>query len=185
MSDIERLISYTILSKTLENIQENPLKNIGCTVGLINQDDIYKWKCTLRGPNDSPYKGGFYKVFIYFPVEFPMKPPEVVFDTPIFHLNVNPIKTQDEKLGHCCISTINYWIPETSIEDILVSIFGLFYAANEESAYRGYGDNVIEEFIHDRKKYNMRVKYFTEKYANGMHSSENVERWDFSYDKNE
>ena len=180
MSDIEKQISSTIISKTFKEIQKRPLKNIGCSVGLID-NNIYSWKCTLNGPYDTPYKGGFYKVFLYFPVNFPMSAPEVVFNTPIYHLNVNPVKTKNQKLGHCCISTINNWIPETSIEDILVSIFGLFYAINPESAYLGYGVDAIKEFNMNREEYNKKIRYFTEKYANGKYSCKDVDRWDFSY----
>lgn len=183
MSDIERQISQTILTKALKKYQDNPLVNLSCTVGLINQDDIYNWKCTMIGPNDSPYKGGFFQIFIKFPENFPTGRPEVIFNTPIFHLNVNPVKQEEEALGHCCISTINFWTPDTSIEDIFVSVFALFYAANVDSAYLGYGRDVINEFIKDKKSYDERVKYFTKKYANKNYKNEQTQRWDFTYNK--
>ena len=183
MSEIEAQISSTILSKTFKNIKDHPLTNIGCTVGLINKENIYNWKCTLMGPIDSPYKGGFFQIYIKFPINFPKEGPEVIFKTPIFHLNVNPVKTKSQLLGHCCVSTINFWSPDTSIEDLLVSIFGLFYATNEESAYLGYGKDVIDEFKYNKEAYNERVKYFTQKYANGKYKSKETERWDFTYNK--
>ena len=179
MSDIETQISSTILTKTFKNLQAHPLTNIGCTVGLIDKNDIYNWKCTLIGPNDSPYKGGYFQLFIKFPKNFPQCGPEIIFNTPIFHLNVNPVKTA-EKLGHCCVSTINFWNPDSSIEDILVSIFGLFYATNEDSAYQAYGQDVIDDFMNNRDAYNERVRFFTKKYANGKYKNENEKRWDFT-----
>ena len=181
-SEIEEQISSTIISKTLKNLKEQPLTNIGCTVGLVDKNNIYKWRCTLMGPSDSPYKGGFFKIFITFPKNFPKEGPEVVFHTPIFHLNVNPVRTQNQLLGHCCVSTINFWKPDTSIEDLLVSLFALFYATNEDSAYLGYGTDIIKEFKENRKAYNERVKYFTAKYASGKYKVTETERWDFTYD---
>ena len=40
MSDIEKQISSTIISKTFKEIQKRPLKNIGCSVGLIDNNII-------------------------------------------------------------------------------------------------------------------------------------------------
>ena len=182
MSEIEAQISSTILTKTFKNLKAHPLTNIGCTVGLVDKNNIYNWRCTLIGPNDSPYKGGYFQLFIKFPIDFPQNGPEIIFKTPIFHLNVNPVKNKNEELGHCCISTINFWNPDTSIEDILVSVFGLFYAGNEESAYHGYGEKAISDFTKNREVFNEKVKFFTQKYANGKYKNQNNERWEFNYE---
>ena len=180
MSEIERAISSTILFKTFKNISEKPLTNIGCTVGLIDKKNIYNWKCTLVGPNDSPYRGGVFQIYMKFPYNFPQEGPEVIFKTPIFHLNVCPVKLKEQELGHCCVSVINFWNPDTSIEDILVSLFTLFYKANAESAYRAYGDETINEFIKNRKLYNKKVAHFTKKYANSKYKPNNEFKWDFT-----
>ena len=174
---MEEQISRMILTKAYKTLNENPLPNIGATVGLVNEKDIYNWKCSLIGPNDSPYKNGFFRLFIKFPKDYPVKGPEVIFDTPIYHLNVNPVKGE-QALGHCCINTINFWTPDTSIEDLLVSIFALFYAANPESPF---GLHIKQEFEQDRNKYDTKAKYFTEKYAIPSFSSKNLDRWDFTY----
>ena len=177
MSSIEEQISKTILSKAFKNYHDNPLSNIGLTVALIDEDDIYNWKCSLMGPNDSPYKGGFFRLFIKFQKTFPMTGPEVTFDTPIYHLNINPVKGM-EPLGHCCISTVNFWTPDTSLEDLLVSIFALFYAGNPDSAY---GLDIKKEYIYNRELYNKKVKYFIQKYAHSSVSSKDMIKWDFNY----
>ena len=178
MDSIEEQLSKAILTKAFKNIHDDPLSNIGCTVGLIDEDDIYNWKCSLIGPNDSPYKGGFFRLYIKFSKKFPKEGPEVIFDTPIYHLNVNPIQ-QEEPLGHCCISTVNFWTPDTSIEDLLVSIFALFYAANADSAY---GIDIKKEFLDDNSLYRKKARYFTKKYAIPSVNSKNLTKWDFSYD---
>ena len=180
MSNIDEKISSTILMKTLKRLMQNPLTNIGCTVGLVDKHDIYNWKCTLSGPNDSPYRGGLFKLFIKFDKNFPIVGPVVIFDTPIYHMNINPI--QGEKpLGYCCISTVNFWTPDTSIEDLLVSVFALFYAANPESAY---GLDIREEFETNKQLYDKKVAYFTKKYAVPESSSKDLDKWDFNYDNN-
>ena len=178
MSDIDEQISLTILRRALRYFTNNPLKNIGCTVGMVG-NDIYTWKCTLSGPNDTPYKGGIFKLFIKFDKTFPVKGPEVIFDTPIYHMNINPTQGQ-QPLGHCCVSTVNFWTPDTSIEDLLNSIFGLFYVANVEGAY---GLNYQDEYINRNQLYNKKVRYFTKKYCiDDVVSSQKkgLTKWDFS-----
>ena len=179
MSNIDEEISRTILLKTLKQFTKEPLSNIGCTAGLVDNKDIYNWKCTLSGPNDTPYKGGIFKIFIKFDKCFPMVGPVVIFDTPIYHMNINPVKT-DKPLGYCCISTVNFWTPDTSIEDLLNSIFGLFYVANEDGAY---GLDYKDEYRNRNEIYVKKCKYFTQKYSiNEMVSSKELglTKWDFS-----
>ena len=178
MSNIDEKISSTILMKTLKRLMQNPLTNIGCTVGLVDKHNIYNWKCTLSGPNDSPYRGGLFKLFIKFDKNYPIVGPVVIFDTPIYHMNINPIQG-DKPLGYCCISTVNFWTPDTSIEDLLNSIFGLFYVANEDGAY---GLDYKDEFRNRREIYDKKAKYFTKKFSidNLVSSKEqNLTRWTF------
>ena len=96
-------------------------------------------------------------------------------------MNINPI--QGEKpVGYCCISTVNFWTPDTSIEDLLNSIFGLFYVANEQGAY---GLEYKDEFRNRNDLYNKKAKYFTQKFSieNMVSSKEqNLTRWTFNVD---
>ena len=179
MTDIDSQISYTILLKQFKKLRDEPLINIGCTVGLEKSDDIYNWKCTIDGPRDSPYKDGTFIIFIKFHKNFPTVGPKVIFDTPIYHLNINPTQNSKDPLGFCCINTVNFWTPDTSIEDLINSIFGLFYVANEDGAY---GLEYKDEFRHKRELYNKKVRYFTQKFAgdNRVSSKElNLTKWNF------
>ena len=178
MANINEQVSTALLTKAYKELRAKPISNIGCTVGLRNENDIYTWKCSLMGPKDSPYKNGLFKLLIKFPKTYPMEGPEVIFETPIYHLNVNPVKS-NEALGHCCISTANFWNPDTSIHDLLVSIFALFLAANPDSAY---GIDRKKEFEEHRETYDMKAKYFTKKYATGA-SYKNLNNWDFTMDQ--
>ena len=93
-------------------------------------------------------------------------------------MNINPIQG-DKPLGYCCISTVNFWTPDTSIEDLLNSIFGLFYVANEVGAY---GSDYKDEFRNRREIYDKKAKYFTKKYSiDKMVSSKelNLTKWNF------
>jgi ubiquitin-protein ligase len=83
-----------------------------------NRDDISFWKIVMEAPNESPYKGGVFVMYMSFPVEFPLLAPEVRFVTPVRHCNVN----QYGKICHS-IFTRN-WTADTTIARIIECVFG-------------------------------------------------------------
>ena len=168
----EKLEALKYLKQEYNNLQNDPIISLGCTVGLINNNDIFHWKISLMGPSDTPYAGGMFFLTADFPDNYPIGKPEVKFINKIYHLNVSPFD------GHVCISTLNRWKPRTPFYDIMTSIFALFYAANPESPF---GLHIKQEFEQDRNKYDTKAKYFTEKYAIPSFSSKNLDRWDFTY----
>ena len=140
------------------DLNDNPISNIGATIGLVDPENIFLWQCSLMGPSDTSYTGGLFYLNIKFPEDYPEKAPEVAFKTPIYHVNVNPRKPKgDEKesLGHVCISTLNWWKPETSIREVLKEIFTLFYKANPDSPY---GLNRADELRYNRPIYEEKIK---------------------------
>ena len=179
----EKLNASKIIKAQLNEICRYQIPSIALTVGLINDDDIFTWHATLLGANDTPYKNGFFFLKIIFPDNYPKKGPDIIFLTPIYHLNVNPNKLDisgAEKLGHVSVSLINWWTPATTAREMLTKLFTIFYMANPDSCY---GIDTADEFRNNRLLYEEKVKYFTRKYANPWNkffSQGCVKTWDFS-----
>ena len=57
---------------------------------LLDPEDSLAWQATILGPKGSPYKNGTFYVDILLPPEYPFKPPNVTFATPILHPAVDP-----------------------------------------------------------------------------------------------
>ena len=164
------------------SITKCPLTGVCYTIGLPNEDNIFQWRYSLIAPKDTSYKGGFFYIYINFPDDYPNSCPEFVFKTPIYHLNVNPIKSDKPgapPLGHVFIPICKSWKPEYKIFDALTQIFGIIYMPDPDSPYGLYR---INEFRFNKELYEEKCKYFTKKYANPYKIKENyVESWDFFY----
>jgi len=156
MDSLERI------KEEYNDILANLLPNIGYSVSLPNLDNFYEWNITYLAPKDSLYAGGLFLVKILFPKNYPNGYPEVIFLTPIYHLNVNP-KNIGQPVGFACLNIINWWRPENTIREVLVQIYSLFYWQNPNTPY---GSDRTKEYLQERPLFELKVKYFTQKYAN-------------------
>ena len=181
---IEKINAMKKIKQEFKDINSNPISNIGVSVGLPNEDNIFEWQATLMGPKDTSYANGLFYLKIKFPINYPNSAPEVCFKTPIYHVNINPRKSNitgpgAEGLGHVCISTLNWWKPEYTMREVLTNIFALFYMGNPDSPY---GTERADELRNNKPLYEEKIKYFTNKYA--LPSKAGIEYnndWDFSY----
>ena len=165
------------------------IHNLGYSIKLFKEDDIYEWDVVLLGAPDSLYNGGIFHIKLSFPKDYPNSKPEVIFLTPIYHLNVNPLKLEGneiEPLGHVSVSFINWWNPKTTVKEILIQLYSIFYLQTNDSPY---GLDRSIEFLENRPLYDMKTKYFTKKYANQENLDKGIKYddkdWDFSCNENE
>ena len=146
------------------------IHNLGYSIKLFKEDDIYEWDTVLLGAPDSLYNGGIFHIKLSFPKDYPNSKPEVIFLTPIYHLNVNPIKLEGneiEPLGHVSVSFINWWNPKTTVKEILIQLYSIFYLQTNDSPY---GLDRSIEFLENRPLYDMKTKY------DKIHTSKNGKR---------
>ena len=178
--------SLSRLKNEFTDLNRDPLSNLGITVGLPNEN-IYEWRLSLTGARDTIYNGGLFILKLVFPKEYPNKPPELYFLTPIYHLNVRPKKSvppNDENLGHINLSYLNNWKPINTPKEMLTKLYTIFYFQNAESPY---GLDRYDEYRYNNDLFEEKVKYFTKKYANPKEPYKIIDDnkdWDFSYEGN-
>lgn len=79
----------------------------------------------LKGPKDTPYSGGFFKLHFTIPAEYPFKCPIVKIKTEIFHPNV--------KGDSICLSTLSSeYSPVLNLSKLVMSISALLCNPNPE-----------------------------------------------------
>ena len=136
-----------------EYIKRYPNPYIG--VGLVN-NNIRHWKAHIIGAEDTPYKGGLFIIEVFFPYEYPEKPPIVKFETPIYHPNI-------KEDGTICISKLSTeWTPDLSMSAIFNYIIGLMGNPNASSPLRS---DLAELMINNRVQFDINAEEFTKMHA--------------------
>ena len=178
----EKINAMKIINSEYKELNKNPLVTFGITVGLFNEDNMFEWKCTILGPKDTFYKGGLFYLKIIFPDNYPNAKPEMIFLTPIYHLNVKYFASENQPLGHICINTLNDWKPGDSVLKILPELFALLHKNNPESPYDDFKHTRKNEFINNRPLFEKKAAFFTKKYAlSNTIPKEYRNGWDFTY----
>ena len=90
-------------------------------LALEDEADIFVWTAQLRGPADSPYEDGLFKLHIKCPPNYPLAPPKVSFVTPIFHPNVL------FKTGEICLDILkpDSWTPAWTLQSVCRAVTAL------------------------------------------------------------
>ena len=98
----------TTLSKKriLVDIKNFSKDNTPGIYAYFDEEDIYKAKAMIIGPEDTPYSGGFYFFDIEFPKQYPLYPPKVLFKTLDNRIRFNPNLYKE---GKVCVSILGTW----------------------------------------------------------------------------
>ncbi|XP_076684583.1 ubiquitin-conjugating enzyme E2 J2 isoform X1 [Andrena cerasifolii] len=79
--------------------------------------NILEWHYVMKGPEETPYEGGYYHGKLIFPGEFPFQPPSIYMNTPNGRFKVNT---------RLCLSISDFhpdtWNPTWSVSSILLGL---------------------------------------------------------------
>ena len=118
--------SQSRILRETKNLLENP--PIG-TYATVKNDNYRYFDVTIYGPENTPYYLGVFKLELFLPEEYPLKPPKCIFKTKIYHPNI-------DKLGRICLDILKThdsndpnlgWAPGFTIEKVLLAIRQLLF----------------------------------------------------------
>ncbi|EDP45052.1 hypothetical protein MGL_0041 [Malassezia globosa CBS 7966] len=124
--------------------------------------NLLVWEVGIPGKSNTPWEGGVYKLKMYFPEEYPSKPPKCKFTPPLFHPNVFPS-------GTVCLSILGAyadflmrcsdeeksWKPAITIKQILLGIQDLLNDPNPGDPAQA---DAFHLFKQDRAAYERKVR---------------------------
>ena len=167
--------SLEIIKKEFEDLQMNPLLSIGTNLGLLEPNNYYKWRSSLMGAADSPYKYGVFILKLIFPEDYPNTRPEVYFLTPIYHLNVNSINIS-EPLGSISSCFFDWWTPTSTVKELLSKLFLIFYLEKIDFSFDNAKTN---EYLYNKSLYELKARYFSKKIFK-LEEDQYEDVWNFS-----
>jgi len=145
------------LQKELDDLIKNPPTN--CSAGAVD-DDLFHWRASIIGPEDTPYYGGIFDLDIYFPVNYPFKAPKCNFITKIYHPNIN-------SAGSICVDILkDSWSPALSISKVLLSISSLMNDPNPDDPLEPI---IATQYKEKKSEFISTAKTWTTIYATKMY----------------
>jgi len=121
-------------------------------------DNLMVWKATIIGPSPSPFEGGIFNLTIKFPSNYPFRPPEIKFDTPVYHPNIN-------KSGSICLDILkDQWSPALSTSTVLLSICSLLTDPNPNDPLE---PDVARIYKENKMQYEITAREWTRRHATG------------------
>jgi ubiquitin-conjugating enzyme E2 T len=84
----------------------------------------------IRGPTDSPFEDGTFKLDVQIPQRYPFDPPQIRFVTPIYHPNI-------DEAGRICADILKMppagsWKPALNLSTVLLALAGLMSYPNPD-----------------------------------------------------
>ncbi|CAK0736751.1 Ubiquitin-conjugating enzyme E2 5 [Coccomyxa viridis] len=126
-------------------------------VELVN-DNVNELYVEFKGPKESPYEGGFWRVHVELPDAYPYKSPSIGFVNRIYHPNV------DEMAGSVCLDVINQtWSPMFDLLNVFETFLPqLLLYPNPTDPLNGEAAALL---MREPEAYNAKVKDYTGRYA--------------------
>ncbi|KAL1889448.1 ubiquitin-conjugating enzyme E2 H [Ceratocystis pirilliformis] len=112
----------------------------------------------FKGPVDTPFEGGLWKIHVELPESYPYKSPSIGFVNRIFHPNI------DEISGSVCLDVINQtWSPMFDMVNIFESFLPqLLRYPNPTDPLNGEAAAMM---LREPKAYDEKVKEYVAKFA--------------------
>ncbi|KAI7906544.1 ubiquitin-conjugating enzyme/RWD-like protein [Cokeromyces recurvatus] len=139
------------------NLERDPPPGISC---YPKEDKLTDLEAYIKGPPDSPYEKGLFKLTIQIPQNYPFDPPQIRFITSIYHPNI-------DDAGRICADILKKgerggWKPALNLSTTLILLSQLLADPNPDDPLDA---DIAKEFQLDYPTFKQKAIEYTKKYA--------------------
>ena len=170
-----RRMAGTATRRMQKELREVTSSNEARAMGLkltANEGNLQSVVGEVRGPPDTPFADGIYKIAITIPDTFPFDPPQAKFATKIWHPNVS------SATGLICLDILKNgeggrWTPSMSLRSVLVSIIALLNSPEPNDPQDAV---VASQMLNRNDIYKATARTWAQEYANAPGNIETLHR---------
>jgi len=132
-------------------------------------DDVSFWRVLIEGPQDSPFAGGVFVLSVVVPDNYPITPPKITFETPVYHCNVSDS-------GKICADILmDKWSPTLSIPKCLEGIRMMLKTPDTDNSLRQW---IAELTLAHQKSDGADTRYYDKaRECTHQHASLTIDDW--------
>ncbi|XP_075405806.1 ubiquitin-conjugating enzyme E2 J2 isoform X2 [Tenrec ecaudatus] len=134
--------------------------------------NILEWHYVVRGPEMTPYEGGYYHGKLIFPREFPFKPPSIYMITPNGRFKCNT---------RLCLSITDFhpdtWNPAWSVSTILTGLLSFMVEKGPTLGSIETSDFTKRQLAVQSLVFNLKDKVFCELFPDVVEVSASSRHW--------
>ncbi|GMS90853.1 hypothetical protein PENTCL1PPCAC_13028 [Pristionchus entomophagus] len=142
-----------------EVVTDGEMSDLGITIEVLDEASFTHIKAEVRGPPDTPYENGRFKLDIKFPENYPFKPLSAKFLTKVWHPNVS------SQTGTICLDILkDKWTATYSLRVVLLSIQNLLSSAEPTDPQDAV---VAKQYMAERAEFDRTARFWTQHFAEG------------------
>mmetsp|Transcript_23379 Transcript_23379/g.33379 ORF Transcript_23379/g.33379 Transcript_23379/m.33379 type:complete len:173 (+) Transcript_23379:196-714(+) len=124
--------------QSLEKAAKNGDSDSDIFLRPTSPSSLLHWTALIKGPIDTPYEGGVFKLSIRCGSDYPLSPPTITFDTKVFHPNVHFSK------GDVCLDILKKeWSPAWGLQAACRAVLALLSDPDAESPLNCDAGNMV------------------------------------------
>lgn len=145
-----------------EVVKSEEVAKSGVHLDLV-ADDLTELAGTIKGPPDTPYEGGTYRLEIKIPDTYPFSPPQVRFITKIWHPNISSVT------GAICLDILkDQWAAAMSLRTVLLSLQALLAAPEPNDPQDAV---VARQYQDNQRVFHLTAQHWAASYAEANYSN--------------
>uniref|UniRef100_A0A7E4VNM1 E2 ubiquitin-conjugating enzyme n=1 Tax=Panagrellus redivivus TaxID=6233 RepID=A0A7E4VNM1_PANRE len=147
-----------IINECREIIRGNNIEETGISIEL-DHAHIQHVKAFIVGPPGTAYEGAMFTLNVVFPDDYPFRPPDVRFETNIWHPNIS------SQTGVICLDILkDKWAAALTLRTVLISIRALLADAEPTDPQDAV---VAKQYLANKAMFDKTAAIWANHYANG------------------